>query len=73
MTRNFFNLANMGPEQHNPHVMTRMTVVRIAVAQSEFISFTPILVKMAVMAAKRADSRAYNFHMTQLSLFAMLN
>ena len=29
---------------------------------SEFMSFTPIFAKIAVNAAKRAESNAYNFH-----------
>ena len=41
-----------------PHVMHRMIVVRIAVARSELMSFTPILAKIAVSAAKNADSSA---------------
>ena len=37
---------------------SRMTVVRMAVARSEFMSFTPTLAKMAVSEAKKADSSA---------------
>ncbi len=45
-----------------PQVSARIIVVRMAVARSEFMSFTPIFVKIAVNAAKRAESNAYNFH-----------
>lgn len=36
----------------------RMTIVRMAVARLELTSLTPILAKMAVRAAKTAESRA---------------
>lgn len=41
-----------------PHVNITITRVRIAVAKLELISFTPTLAKIAVSAAKNADSRA---------------
>lgn len=46
------------PTRAMPHVKGRMMVVRIAVARSESTSFTPILAKIAVRAAKKADSNA---------------
>ena len=45
------------PSMAMPHVMNKMTVVRIAVARSESTSFTPILAKTAVNAAKKADNK----------------
>ena len=45
-----------------PQVSMRMIVVRMAVARSEFISLTPTFTKMAVNAAKKAESNAYIFH-----------
>ena len=41
-------------------VMNKMIAVLIAVARSEFTAFNPIFAKMAVSAAKKADSNAYN-------------
>lgn len=52
----------MMPHKHYAQVIARIMVVRIAVAKSEFMSFTPILAKTAVSAANSADSKAYNFH-----------
>ena len=42
-----------------PQVISSTTAVRIAVARSEFTSFKPAFAKMAVNAAKTADSTAY--------------
>ena len=41
-----------------PHVMKRMTATRIAVARFELMSRTPIFAKIAVNAAKTAESNA---------------
>ena len=41
-----------------PHVKTRMTVVRMAVAKLELMSATPSLARIAVSAAKSAERRA---------------
>ena len=41
-----------------PHVIARITVVRIAVARLESISRTPTLARMAVSAANTAESSA---------------
>ena len=41
-----------------PQVKTRMTVVRMAVARLELMSATPTLARIAVSAAKRAESSA---------------
>lgn len=40
------------------HVISNITVVRIAVARSELMSFTPTLAKIAVREAKNADNNA---------------
>jgi hypothetical protein len=40
--------------------VTRMTMVRMKVAQSELMFSTPILAKMAVSAANAADNKAQN-------------
>src|SRR5471032_2529019 len=42
----------------NPHVKTRMTVVRIAVARLGFTSATPTLARIAVSAANNAERKA---------------
>lgn len=39
-----------------------MTIVRIAVAKLELTSFTPILARIAVNAAKKAERNAYKSH-----------
>ncbi len=41
-----------------PQARIKMTTVRIAVAKSVSTPFIPILAKMAVRAAKNADSKA---------------
>ena len=41
-----------------PHATARITIVRIAVARSEFTFSTPILAKIVVNAAKKAASSA---------------
>ena len=41
-----------------PQVITKITVVRIAVARFESISRTPTLANIAVNAAKNADNNA---------------
>ncbi|WP_312948964.1 hypothetical protein [Agrobacterium sp.] len=47
-----------------------MTMVRMNVAKSELTFSTPILAKIAVKAAKAADSNAYNGHeATRLFIF----
>ena len=43
------------PKRTIPQVMHRMTTVRMAVARSESMSFTPTLAKIAVNAANTAD------------------
>jgi|GEM_PF-5151432 hypothetical protein len=48
----------------------KMTMVRMNVAKSELTFSTPILAKIAVKAAKAADSNAYNGHeATRLFIF----
>jgi hypothetical protein len=44
----------------------RMTTVRMAVARSESTPLTPTLAKMAVRAAKKAESKAYILHIIDL-------
>ena len=44
------------PKKTIPHVIKRITVVRMAVARLELMSLTPTLAKMAVRAAKKAES-----------------
>ena len=46
------------PNNTIPQVIIRIIEVRIAVARSEFMSFTPIFANIAVNAAKRADNNA---------------
>lgn len=41
-----------------PHVMNKITNVRMAVAKSELMYYTPILAKIAVRASKNAESKA---------------
>lgn len=45
-----------------PQTSKNITLVRMAVAKSESISFTPTFAKMAVSDAKNADKRAYIHH-----------
>jgi hypothetical protein len=45
-----------------PPSTTRITMVRMKVAKSELICSMPILAKMAVKAAKTAESRAQKGH-----------
>jgi len=45
-----------------PQTSINMITVRIAVARSGSIFFTPTFAKMAVSEAKRAESKAYTHH-----------
>jgi len=45
-----------------PHASTRIITVRIAVARFESIPLIPIVAKIAVAAAKKADNSAYIYH-----------
>src|ERR1035437_3112538 len=45
---------------------TKMTTVRIAVAKSVSTFLIPILAKMAVNAAKKADNNAYIHHISYI-------
>ena len=58
MSTDAFNLGRMVSDKNDSQVINKMTDVRIAVAKSELISFTPILANTAVSAAKRAESKA---------------
>ena len=44
--------------------MIKITTVLIAIAKSESTFLIPILAKMAVIAAKNADNKAYIHHMS---------
>jgi hypothetical protein len=57
-----FTSLKWHPKITIPHVSRRIIVVRMAVARSESTSLTPALAKTAVSAAKKADRKAYNFH-----------
>lgn len=52
------DLASMVADEAMPQVMSRMIVVRMAVARFESMARTPTLANIALRAAKRADRMA---------------
>ena len=55
-----------------PQAINRITTVRIAVARSVLTPLMPIFAKMAVSAAKKADSNAYTHHIVNCRFFCLL-
>ena len=55
----------------NPQVIRKTKKVRIAVARSESIDFSPSFPNMAVRAANNADSNAYMIHVCIFNLFIL--
>ena len=53
-----FDLTLVVSGEDHAQMMNNITEVQVAVAKSELTSFTPILAKIAVSAAKKAENKA---------------